>query len=539
MVRSMVRGALPTVVLPLLVWSVVAVQSLGYGFVWDDIPMIDGPVIHDLSKLPDVFAHRTMYASVNDGVVSHGGLQTYRPMTIATFMVDAALYGRSPWGYHLTSVLLHLLTAWVVLLLTQALAPNAPRWGPVVAATWFLVGPFQVEAYVWINGRSDVLSTLFGAGLVLAYVRAHSSDHQGIRWRWELACVLLALLCLLSKETGVAWLAALSVVPTRSVTSLRARVVSLVAPAVGALVYGLMRVSALDGVHAANDSQIGRVLLIAPYVVLDALSQIVAPRYTTVRGLEFEMRDVGLATAMIAWIVLAGIGLGAWMLRRRMPSVLFGLATAVGSLAPVAFIATMRWPGFGRYAYAASASLAPALMVVAIALFAWLRPRVSDGLYGIVRASVGAYLVLLATMSVLAGQPYASEHELYQSWIAGTPGHPHGYRWLGLTYMEDGRYADAFGMLNQSRKLDLLDDTLPMFQIQCLQALGQTQAAVAFADTVAWDYRDPHMHRLALVSLATTDPKRALAHVERCLELDPRSDPCRFWRQRLTEAPPH
>lgn len=49
-----------------------------------------------------------------------GGL--FRPLTTLTFAVNYAVHGRSPFGYHLVSLLLHVAASLLVLSLTRRLA---------------------------------------------------------------------------------------------------------------------------------------------------------------------------------------------------------------------------------------------------------------------------------------------------------------------------------------------------------------------------------------------------------------------------------
>ena len=70
-------------------------------------------------------------------------------------LVDQALYGETPAGYHATNFALHILTTWLVFGL--GLAFGLPRRVALAAAVLFAVHPVHGEAVAWISGRFDVL----------------------------------------------------------------------------------------------------------------------------------------------------------------------------------------------------------------------------------------------------------------------------------------------------------------------------------------------------------------------------------------------
>ncbi|HJR02907.1 MAG TPA: tetratricopeptide repeat protein [Methylomirabilota bacterium] len=108
----------------------------------------------------------------------------YIPLTWLSFGLDYALGGMNPWGYHLTSLILHAANATLVYLIARRLL--AAAWGggsqdghatgPVVVAAAFgalvwAVHPLRVESVAWITERRDVLCGLFFLLAVLAYLK--------------------------------------------------------------------------------------------------------------------------------------------------------------------------------------------------------------------------------------------------------------------------------------------------------------------------------------------------------------------------------
>ena len=108
----------------------------------------------------------------------------YIPLTWLSFGLDYALGGMNPWGYHLTSLILHAANATLVYVIARRLL--AAAWGggsqdghatgPVVVAAAFgalvwAVHPLRVESVAWITERRDVLCGLFFLLAVLAYLK--------------------------------------------------------------------------------------------------------------------------------------------------------------------------------------------------------------------------------------------------------------------------------------------------------------------------------------------------------------------------------
>src|SRR5215468_2380714 len=136
------------------------------------------------------------------------------PLTWITLGFDYVTWGMDPVGYHLTSLVLHLLGSLVfyfvlLRLLRIALEPGAGnrtalRLGALVGALLFSVHPLRVESVAWITERRDVLSGLFTFLSVLAYLRAWDArTGERLERRWYLASLAFFACALLSKAMAV------------------------------------------------------------------------------------------------------------------------------------------------------------------------------------------------------------------------------------------------------------------------------------------------------------------------------------------------
>src|SRR5438132_13123211 len=130
----------------------------------------------------------------------------YIPLTWMTLGLDYLLWGMNPFGYHLTSLLLHAANAGVFFfvvrrILTQALPSRSERGHALAvaagfAALVFAIHPLRVESVAWATERRDVLSGLFYLLTILLYLRASERGERGRGWYWGtvglFACALLS-----------------------------------------------------------------------------------------------------------------------------------------------------------------------------------------------------------------------------------------------------------------------------------------------------------------------------------------------------------
>ncbi|MDX2170770.1 MAG: tetratricopeptide repeat protein, partial [Deltaproteobacteria bacterium] len=170
-------------------------NSLSNGFVWDD------PII--LSRQLVVFRSAAdVLAPPRD--IPQFSPDYYRPLTIATYLLDRAIGGERPFVFHLSVVLTHALAAVLVwalaaqLLAARPRPPTAQRGGALCAGLLFAVHPVHTESVAWAAGRSDVLATACVLAALLAQ-RAWLAT-----WLGGATSGAAALAALGAKETGVA-----------------------------------------------------------------------------------------------------------------------------------------------------------------------------------------------------------------------------------------------------------------------------------------------------------------------------------------------
>jgi protein O-mannosyl-transferase len=117
----------------------------------------------------------------------------WHPLTWLSLMADYQWYGLNAGGYHLSSLLLHLLNTILLFLLLRRMTARAGRsfW----VAALFAVHPLNIESVVWIAERKNLLSTCFWILTLLAYVRYAEKPE----WGRYLLVVITFILGLMAK----------------------------------------------------------------------------------------------------------------------------------------------------------------------------------------------------------------------------------------------------------------------------------------------------------------------------------------------------
>lgn len=181
--------------LVLLLAATVYVDSLSYQFVWDDTTMVvRNPNLLGLRNLPRLL--QADFTTLTSGAMEG---EYFRPIMALSLALDATLWGSNPAPFHLTNILLHVLTTFLVSRLVLVLGGG--RDLAVLTAMIFAVHPVHVEAVAFVSARSDLLPTIAVLGCLLAYRRAQAPGRQ--RVAWTLTALLALGLALLSKESTI------------------------------------------------------------------------------------------------------------------------------------------------------------------------------------------------------------------------------------------------------------------------------------------------------------------------------------------------
>lgn len=132
--------------------------------------------------------------------------EQYYPLTFTLYWSIHALFADATWAYHAASVLLHAISAALVLRLARALGIGGV-WG-VGVAFLFALHPTQVMSVAWIAELKNTLSGFFCLFAMLAWTRSRDPRAGGRGWYWLGAALFLAALLSKTALLGVplAWI---------------------------------------------------------------------------------------------------------------------------------------------------------------------------------------------------------------------------------------------------------------------------------------------------------------------------------------------
>ncbi|MFH1800182.1 MAG: tetratricopeptide repeat protein [Candidatus Omnitrophota bacterium] len=130
-----------TVTLGILIYA----RSLTHGFVWDDsFYVFENPFVSSWAGLKNIWFHNNI-------------IEEYYPVTLSCIGLEYKLWGVSAWGYHVISLVFHILNA---LLLFGLLRKWAPRLAGIIALL-FVIHPIHVETVAWISEQKNLFCFFF------------------------------------------------------------------------------------------------------------------------------------------------------------------------------------------------------------------------------------------------------------------------------------------------------------------------------------------------------------------------------------------
>jgi tetratricopeptide (TPR) repeat protein len=359
--------ALTAVSLTVLVLATLAAfwPALGNGFVnWDDG-----------ANLVDNFNYRGLGWDQLSWMWTTFHMGHYQPLNWMTLGLDYLVWGMDPFGYHLTSLLLHAANAVLFYFVARIALRRASSPGDgvqaglaaLLAALLFAAHPLRVESVAWATERRDVLSGFFCLATLLFYLKAcaPARARADVRLlRAALACFVLSLLSKAAAMTLPLALLVLDVCPLGRLPADPARWREPEASAVlreklpfAAAALPFAVVAFLAQRHTgviARFSSVGLVerLELAAYGASFYLLKTVAPLRLLplyARPVRFDAWDPRLVAAAAA---AAGVSAAAWLARRRRPELAAAWSWYLILLAPVSgLVLSGIYTAADRYSY--------------------------------------------------------------------------------------------------------------------------------------------------------------------------------------------
>ncbi|MGB2691690.1 MAG: hypothetical protein WBB48_07320 [Thermodesulfobacteriota bacterium] len=138
---------------------VVFIPSLSNDFVWDDVSYIQKKAGRlNFSKLGSELIVPELKSRSNAG-------KYFRPVYQASLIVDNEIWNTSPFGFHLTNIILHSVSTvflyFLVLLLLKEFHVQGRNSIAFFSSVLFALYPLHVEPVSFISARGDILAAMF------------------------------------------------------------------------------------------------------------------------------------------------------------------------------------------------------------------------------------------------------------------------------------------------------------------------------------------------------------------------------------------
>jgi len=446
-----------------------------------------------------------------------GATQQYYPLVHSAFWIQHRLWGDNTLGYHVVSIVLHALSAFLIGVILQRLAvPGA--W---LAAVIFALHPVHAESVAWITELKNTLSGLLYLGAALAYLHFD----EGRQKRLYALTLALFVLGLLSKTVTATLPAALLVVFwwQRGRLSGRRDVVPLmpffVLGAAGGVLTAWLERTLIGAQGAEFQFTVIERGLIAGRVIWFYLGKLYWPADLIFIYPRWQVSEE------IAWQYLYPLGAivlvaGVWLLRKRSRGPLAAVLFFCGTLFPVLGFFNVYPFRFSfvadHFQYLASIGM--------IALFA-------GGVAGLARRwnvqagpAVMSTLVLGCTLALLTwsqSRQYAGAGTLYRATLSRNPSCWLAHINLGILKLpSDAKEAEAYFKEALRLRPDLAEAYINLGLPKFRGDVEQAQAYFKEAVRLRPDSAEAH-NNLGCALQQMGRLEEAVKHFEEALQLNP------------------
>lgn len=169
-------------------------NSFSVPFLWDDeVLILRNQYIKSAGFLREIFT-TTHFKGGGEG----GNF--YRPLQISSYLIDYALWKFNPFGYHLTNLIFHWLTAIAAYFLIAKTTKD--KLVGFLAAGFFIIHPVHTEAVTYIAGRADLLAASFLLFAFLCFLKTQEESSYKAYIFGAMSCFFY-ICALLSKESAM------------------------------------------------------------------------------------------------------------------------------------------------------------------------------------------------------------------------------------------------------------------------------------------------------------------------------------------------
>ncbi|MGH9802449.1 MAG: tetratricopeptide repeat protein [Blastocatellia bacterium] len=436
------------VILILAITLIVFLNSLSGEFVYDDsYQILKNPTVQSAENIPAMFTQGVWQFMTSDTSKAVG--LYYRPMFNSLLIVNYQLFGFSPFGWHLVSLLLHLAATFLVYRLIRAW--DQPREVAALAALLFGIHPIHVESVAWVSGVPDPLATVFVL-LALIFHERHVRE-GGASYKWQLASLAAALLALFTKEVAIAMAGAVVLrewLREKDGETFSARLnrsLSLAAPfIIAAMLYLAARIAVLGFISKPEPKAVAitaeQVLLTVPSVLFAYVRMLFAPYPLSViydHGYVNEPSQPPFWLPLLLFIAVIAISL--WLVRKSKIGLL-ALAWTAMFVLPVLNLKAFNPEEsiiHDRYLYLPSVGFC---LLAAMGIF-WLYNRAAASTKKLVFAAASLIVIVFSGLTFAQNLTWQNDLTMATHALNFAPGRPFLLNYLAAYYSNHSNTPEA------------------------------------------------------------------------------------------------
>lgn len=387
-----------------------------------------------------------------------------RPLREFTYMLDHAMWGYNPVGYHLQNIAWHFANGLLVYLLLGLIGFRVDHafW----AAMIFSAHPINVESVAWISGRKELLCLFFELSCAIAFIAAWH-DRKAPQWGLYALSLLCLVLALLSKQVAVMtpFLAGGAYLMTRRMrletVPWRQFLLALTPLFAIVIAFALFRYPLAERL----ESELSQGAFFDPgarEASYSALSAILTPFATFARSLWLSLVPLDLTIERAfepvqsltdwRWIpgfILFGASLATlWFGFKRYPPVAFAADWFIIAWAPVSGALPLTYLMADRYLYIPGIGFALAFAALAYDALRQLR-SIHAPLIGL-----AILVAIFSARTIDRALDWRDELSLWSSAVEARPENPVSWSSLGNVYARTGLYAEAFDAWDRALELE-------------------------------------------------------------------------------------
>jgi protein O-mannosyl-transferase len=470
--------------IPTLLALLTSINTLRNQFASDDFDQVLGnSFIKHFSNLPGAFTKNVWSFAASDIIFTAD--QYFRPIFNSLFTINYALFGTSPFGWHLVNILIHGTVTLLVFLVSEKIIGR--KLVAAVTAALFAVHPVHAESVAWVSGVSDPLMATFLLAAFYFYLRFRANR------RWPLLAGALGFyfFALLSKEPAIALplvVAYCELFHFKAKAPLSQRLIQA-SKVVGffmlpTAIYFLMRLNAL-GLGALGTQPrypLVPALLTIPLAIVKYLGLIFIPVGYSYQHYTELVQTIWSISFLAPFALLLAIGGGVALVRSRLLT--FAAVWFIVMLAPVLATLQSFEPAYlvqERYLYLPSVGICLALALG----IEWVGKRDWFGARQPFLASALTVILLLVWSAVYIrhNRTWDNTISVYKNSVAVAPLSATAHALLSRTYYDAGRPREAEAEARAALEVDSKCATAYMNLSYFAKQSGRLDKACEYLET--------------------------------------------------------